>query len=181
MGGEERPLAGFLACIPGRFSGGSYNSGLDERNASDWSPREEIPPGRATGCAKTEHLVHQPSSTKYVHRSRQLSNRNPVCHPCFLPRNRPAKTSGVARKALEIIQRNERGRQGKQRALLLKELREEEKKRRIYDATDQLEMDPEIAAANIQVTVIDALGRASPVVYPYGFGQLSIQSIRSKG
>ncbi|CAN0258915.1 unnamed protein product, partial [Scytosiphon promiscuus] len=53
-------------------------------------------------------------------------------------------------KALEIIQRNERGRQGKQRALLLKELREEEKKRRIYDATDQLEMDPEIAAANIQ-------------------------------
>lgn len=54
-------------------------------------------------------------------------------------------------KALEIIQRNERGRQGKQRALLLKELREEEKKRRIYDATDQLEMDPEIAAANIQV------------------------------
>lgn len=54
-------------------------------------------------------------------------------------------------QALEIIQRNERGRQGKQRALLLKELREEEKKRRIYDATDQLEMDPEIAAANIQV------------------------------
>lgn len=57
----------------------------------------------------------------------------------------------ILAQALEIIQRNERGRQGKQRALLLKELREEEKKRRIYDATDQLEMDPEIAAANIQV------------------------------
>ncbi|CAM9614506.1 unnamed protein product [Laminaria digitata] len=53
-------------------------------------------------------------------------------------------------KAMEIIQRNERGRQGKARAQLLKELREEEKRRRIYDATDQLEMDPEIAAANIQ-------------------------------
>lgn len=52
---------------------------------------------------------------------------------------------------MEIIQRNERGRQGKARAQLLKELREEEKRRRIYDATDQLEMDPEIAAANIQV------------------------------
>lgn len=50
------------------------------------------------------------------------------------------------------MQRNERGRQGKQRAVLLKELREEERRRRIYDATDQLEMDPEIAAANIQVS-----------------------------
>lgn len=36
--------------------------------------------------------------------------------------------------------------------LLLKDLREEEKKRRVYDSTEQLEMDPEIAAANIQVT-----------------------------
>lgn len=57
-------------------------------------------------------------------------------------------------KAMEIIQRNERGRQGKARAQLLKELREEEKRRRIYDATDQLEMDPEIAAANIQVEMV---------------------------
>lgn len=56
-------------------------------------------------------------------------------------------------QAIEIVQRNERGRQGKQRALLLKDLREEEKRRRIYDATDQLEMDPEIAAANIQVYI----------------------------
>lgn len=57
-------------------------------------------------------------------------------------------------QAMEIIQRNERGRQGKARAQLLKELREEEKRRRIYDATDQLEMDPEIAAANIQVSQV---------------------------
>ena len=33
-------------------------------------------------------------------------------------------------QALAIIQRNERGRQGKARALLMKELREEEKQRR---------------------------------------------------
>ncbi|KAJ1457758.1 hypothetical protein M885DRAFT_514814 [Pelagophyceae sp. CCMP2097] len=53
-------------------------------------------------------------------------------------------------QSIEIIQRNERGRQGKQRALLVKELREEEKRRRYYDATAQAEMDPEIAAINIQ-------------------------------
>ena len=53
-------------------------------------------------------------------------------------------------QAIDIIQRNERGRQGKQRAMLVKELREEEKRRRMYDATSQMEMDPEIAACNIQ-------------------------------
>ena len=53
-------------------------------------------------------------------------------------------------QSIEIIQRNERGRQGKQRALLVKELREEEKRRRNYDAAAQLEMDPEIAAIGIQ-------------------------------
>ena len=53
-------------------------------------------------------------------------------------------------QCIEIIQRNERGRQGKQRALLVKELREEEKRRRNYDAAAQLEMDPEIAAIGIQ-------------------------------
>lgn len=52
--------------------------------------------------------------------------------------------------AIEVIQRNERGRQGKQRALLVKELREEEKRRRNYDAAAKLEMDPEIAAIGIQ-------------------------------
>lgn len=54
-------------------------------------------------------------------------------------------------QAMEIVQRNERGRQGKQKALMLKEIREEEKRRKIYDTSEQLEMDPEIAAANIQV------------------------------
>lgn len=79
--------------------------------------------------------------------------RQPIHRPLKLgaPAKKHIMALLAAPKALEIIQRNERGRQGKQRALLLKDLREEEKKRRIYDATDQLEMDPEIAAANIQV------------------------------
>ncbi|KAG5185735.1 hypothetical protein JKP88DRAFT_257381 [Tribonema minus] len=53
-------------------------------------------------------------------------------------------------QALDVIQRNERGRQGRQRALLVKDLREEEKRRHMYDSADQVEMDAEIAAANIQ-------------------------------
>ena len=54
--------------------------------------------------------------------------------------------------AIQVIQRNERGRQGKARALLMKELREEEKQRRMYDmsATTATDKDPEIAASNIQ-------------------------------
>lgn len=67
-------------------------------------------------------------------------------------------------QAMEIVQRNERGRQGKQKALMLKELREEEKRRRIYDTTEQLEMDPEIAAANIQVV-------RTPLLLPLNIGQ----------
>lgn len=129
------------------------------------SGRDSAGPGRVAGCAETEPTVHQPSSTTYTDHVRSpTATLSPV-----VPRNRPAETCVVARKALEIIQRNERGRQGKQRALLLKELREEEKKRRIYDATDQLEMDPEIAAANIQVIGIDALGRISPNPFPFPF------------
>jgi hypothetical protein len=53
-------------------------------------------------------------------------------------------------QAIEIIQKNERGRQGKERALVVKEVREEEKQRRMYDAAPQNEMDPELAASNIQ-------------------------------
>lgn len=53
-------------------------------------------------------------------------------------------------QAMEIIQKNERGRFGKQRALLMKELREEEKQRKMYDSQPQQEMDPEMAASNIQ-------------------------------
>ena len=53
-------------------------------------------------------------------------------------------------QAIEAIQRNERGRQGKQRANFVKELREEDKRRKNYVDKSMLEMDPEIAAANIQ-------------------------------
>lgn len=53
-------------------------------------------------------------------------------------------------EAIEIIQRNERGRQGRQRALLVKELREEEKQRKAYDTRDIDDMDPEIAATHLQ-------------------------------
>ena len=53
-------------------------------------------------------------------------------------------------QAIEAIQRNERGRQGKQRARFVKELREEDKRRKNYVDNSMLEMDPEIAAANIQ-------------------------------
>ena len=42
-------------------------------------------------------------------------------------------------EAIEIIQRNERGRQGRQRAILVQELREEEKQRRLYEAKEQEE------------------------------------------
>jgi len=53
-------------------------------------------------------------------------------------------------QAIEAIQRNERGRQGKQRAKFVKELREDDKRRKNYVDNSMLEMDPEIAAANIQ-------------------------------
>merc|ERR1711991_987146 len=53
-------------------------------------------------------------------------------------------------EAIEIIQRNERGRQGRQRALLVKELREEEKHRKAYDTREIDDMDPEIAATHLQ-------------------------------
>lgn len=54
-------------------------------------------------------------------------------------------------EAIQLIQRNERGRQGRQRGKLIKEVREEEKQRRMYDATTcASDIDPEIAASNIQ-------------------------------
>ncbi|KAK1931387.1 Dynein regulatory complex protein 11 [Phytophthora citrophthora] len=54
-------------------------------------------------------------------------------------------------EAIAIIQRNERGRQGRQRGLLVQELREEERQRKLYEAAQGApEMDPDIAAANIQ-------------------------------
>ncbi|OWZ11823.1 IQ and AAA domain-containing hypothetical protein [Phytophthora megakarya] len=54
-------------------------------------------------------------------------------------------------EAIAVIQKNERGRQGRQRGLLVQELREEERQRKLYEAAQGApEMDPDIAAANIQ-------------------------------
>ena len=53
-------------------------------------------------------------------------------------------------RAIEIIQRHERGRQGWERASMVRDLREKEKQNRMYDASAQLDMDPDIAATNIQ-------------------------------
>lgn len=53
-------------------------------------------------------------------------------------------------KALEIIQRNERGRQGYDRAYMVKEIRDKERQGRMYEASAQVEMDGDIAATNLQ-------------------------------
>ncbi|KAF1314721.1 Iq and aaa domain-containing, partial [Globisporangium splendens] len=53
-------------------------------------------------------------------------------------------------EAIATIERNGRGRQGKQRGVLVKELREEEKQRKLYEAAQAPEMDPDIATTNIQ-------------------------------
>ena len=66
----------------------------------------------------------------------------------------PASAMGkmTQKQAIATIQRNERGRQGKARALLMKELREEEKQRRMYDmsAASATDKDPQFAASTIQ-------------------------------
>ena len=43
-------------------------------------------------------------------------------------------------EAIEILQRNERGRQGRQRAILVQELREEEKQRKLYETKEHEEV-----------------------------------------
>ena len=53
-------------------------------------------------------------------------------------------------EALELIQRNERGRQGRARGKLMKELREEESDRKMFMHSTTSDVDPDIAAANIQ-------------------------------
>merc|ERR1711991_28412 len=55
-------------------------------------------------------------------------------------------------KAIEIIQLNERGRQGKERALIAKAAREKDKLNRMYDSNPQIEMVRDIAATNLQRT-----------------------------
>jgi hypothetical protein len=53
-------------------------------------------------------------------------------------------------RAIEIIQRNERGRQGSERAALVRALREKERQGRIFDTTARVEMDTDLAATNLQ-------------------------------
>jgi len=67
-------------------------------------------------------------------------------------------------KAIEVIQRNERGRQGKERAMLVKDLRDKEKQGRMYEASAQVEMDVDIAASNIQRIVRGMKSRRAAAV-----------------
>jgi hypothetical protein len=53
-------------------------------------------------------------------------------------------------RALEVIQRAERGRQGKERFQLVKETRDKERAGRLYDASGQAEMDLGVAATELQ-------------------------------
>jgi IQ and AAA domain-containing protein len=53
-------------------------------------------------------------------------------------------------RAIEIIQRNERGRQGLERAVLVRVLREKERQGRIFESNARVEMDTDLAATNLQ-------------------------------
>ena len=63
-------------------------------------------------------------------------------------------------KAIEIIQRNERGRQGYERAALVRHLREKERQGRIFDSAARTEMDSDLAATNIQRVIKGFISRA---------------------
>ena len=63
-------------------------------------------------------------------------------------------------KAIEIIQRNERGRQGFERASLVRHLREKERQGRIFDSAARTEMDSDLAATNIQRAIKGFISRA---------------------
>lgn len=52
-------------------------------------------------------------------------------------------------RAIEIIQRNERGRQGQHRAAITRQVREKERGR-IFESSTRIEMDADIAATNLQ-------------------------------
>ncbi len=53
-------------------------------------------------------------------------------------------------RAIEIIQRNERGRQGFERAAIVRALREKERQGRIFESSARMEMDTELAATTLQ-------------------------------
>ena len=71
-------------------------------------------------------------------------------------------------KAIEIIQLNERGRQGKERATLVKVLREEEKRRKAYDAAHGgAELDQDVASIEIQRALRGLVARNRAVSYTH--------------
>jgi hypothetical protein len=53
-------------------------------------------------------------------------------------------------RAIEIIQRNERGRQGQARAGVVRSIKEKERQGRLYESSARIEMDADIAATNLQ-------------------------------
>ncbi|CEG47354.1 iq and aaa domain-containing [Plasmopara halstedii] len=64
-----------------------------------------------------------------------------------------AKEAGVMSldEAISVVQKNEKGRLGRQQSLHDQELREQERQRNFYETSQSsLEMDPDVAAANIQ-------------------------------
>jgi hypothetical protein len=67
-------------------------------------------------------------------------------------------------EAVEVLQRNERGRQGMNRAMLIKQLREEEMQRKLHHIKSaNREVDPEVAASNIQRLFRGHASRAAAV------------------
>lgn len=66
-------------------------------------------------------------------------------------------------RAIEIIQRNERGRQGNERASLVRNLREKERQGRIFEASARVEMDVDIAATNLQRMLKGFISRTEAV------------------
>lgn len=53
-------------------------------------------------------------------------------------------------RAIEIIQRNERGRQGSERSALVRALRDKERQGRMFESSNRNEMDADLAATNLQ-------------------------------
>jgi hypothetical protein len=67
-------------------------------------------------------------------------------------------------EAVAVLQRNERGRQGMNRAMLIKQLREEEMQRKLHHIKSaNREVDPEVAASNIQRLFRGHASRAAAV------------------
>ena len=65
--------------------------------------------------------------------------------------------------AIEVIQRNERGRQGQQKALRAKKTRDDEARRKQYRDDNEVLMDPDIAATRIQTLARKYTARVSTI------------------